>query len=102
MRSSMVSYRRLMTMVVALVVATLSMVGCTTEVDYTMGSEFIPTDQKMEMHRRVYKGGMMSYNGEQTPLKLATTQLYRTDSIKSSNLDNVYFGHELNRNPRRA
>lgn len=92
----MVSYRRLMTMVVALVVATLSMVGCTTEVDYTMGSEFIPTDQKMEMHRRVYKGGMMSYNGEQTPLTLATTQLYRTDSIKSSNLDNVYFGYELN------
>ncbi len=92
----MVSCRRLMTLVVFLVVAALAHVGCTTEVDYSMGSEFIPTDQKMEMHRRVYKGGNMYYNGEQTPLSLATTQLYRTDSIKSSNLDNVYFGYERN------
>lgn len=96
MRSSMVSCRRLMTIVVALVVVALSFVGCTTEVDYTMGSEFIPTDQKMEMHRRIYKGGKMYYNGEDTPLALATTKLYSTDSIKSSNLDNVYFGYERN------
>ena len=96
----MVSCRRLMTMVVALVVATLSMVGCTTEVDYTMGSEFIPTDQKMEMHHRVYKGGKMYYydkaegSQKEAIVPLAKTSLYYTDSIKSSNLDYVYFGHE--------
>ena len=89
-------------MVLAFVVATLTLVGCTTEVDYTLGSEYIPTDQKMEMHRRVYKGGKMYYydqasnSNKEEVLSLATTTLYHTDSIKSSNLDEIYFGCERN------
>lgn len=96
----MMSCRRLMTMMFALVVATLTLVGCTTKVDYTLGSEFIPTDQKMEMHRRVYKDGKVYYydqaesSNKTEDISLAVTSLYHTDSIKSSNLDNIYFGHE--------
>lgn len=70
--------------------------GCTTEADYSLGAEFVPTDQKMEMHHRVYKGGKV-YIGSDTggvEMIMSTTRLYQTDSIKSSKLDKLYFGSE--------
>lgn len=90
------SYKGLLTIIVASLAALSLLWACTTEVDYTLGSEFVPTDQKMEMHFRVYKGGKLYVGGdtEGQPMAMTTTRLYQTDSIKSSNLDYLYFGHE--------
>ena len=69
-------------------------VGCTTEVDYTMGSEFVPTKQNMELKRRIYRLGTMVEEGESTPCQLLQTRLYQTDSISSANIEMGYFGAE--------
>lgn len=90
----MMNYRGVLAVIATLVVAISAFIGCTTEVDYTLGSEFVPTDQKMEMHHRLYKGGKMYVDMEEYDMPMTTTRLYQTDSIKSSNLDNLYFGHE--------
>ena len=93
----MMSYRGLVAYITTLMVVAQALVGCTTEADYTLGSEFVPTDQKMELHHRVYKGGKMYTESGTTAMAMTTTQLYQTDSIKSSNLDYVYFGHETDK-----
>lgn len=70
--------------------------SCTTEVDYTMGSEFLPSNQKMELRRRVYeRGTMREGDGEAQLCRLSSTRLYLTDSIASANIGSGYFGHEL-------
>lgn len=79
--------------VVMLAMAQL-IVGCTTEVDYTQGSEFIPSNQKMELRRRVYKHGEMREGDARDVCALSSTSLYISDSIPSTNLKNVYFGRE--------
>lgn len=70
-------------------------VGCTTEVDYTQGSEFVPSNQKMELKRRVYRGGVMTEGDSEVTLAMATSRNFTTDSLRSANLDNVYMGTEL-------
>ena len=77
-----------------LFVVALVMVGCTTEVDYNLGAEYVPTNQNMELRRRVYRDGEMEDMGEKSSVTLSKTYLYQNDSIKSSNLDYVYFGQE--------
>lgn len=79
--------------VVMLAMAQL-IVGCTTEVDYTQGSEFIPSNQKMELRRRVYKHGEMREGDARDVCALSSTSLFISDSIPSTNLKNVYFGRE--------
>ena len=90
----MMSCRAFWSYFVALFVAAHLFVGCTTEVDFTLGSEYIPTNQNMELKRRVYRLGDMVESGDTTRVAMASTYLYKSDSIKSSNLDNVYFGRE--------
>ena len=51
---------RVTILLLVLSIAMLFGVGCTTEVDYTMGSEFVPTNQQMELRRRVYKLGRVT------------------------------------------
>ena len=69
--------------------------SCTTDVDYTMGSEFLPSNQKMELRRRVYeKGTMREGDGEAELCRLSSTRLYVTDSIASTNIGSGYFGYE--------
>ena len=69
--------------------------SCTTQVDYTMGSEFLPSNQKMELRRRVYeKGTMREGDGEVELCRLSSTRLYVTDSIASTNIGSGYFGYE--------
>ena len=81
---------------VAMLFVALSIVGCTTEVDYTMGSEFVPTDQNMTLKRRVYELGKVKYGeGAQEECPLTTTRLYQTDSIRSANIEYGYFGCEV-------
>ena len=79
--------------VVTLIMA-LSTVGCTTEVDYTLGSEFVPTNQNMELRRRVYELGAVKEGSVESNCSLFATRLYKSDSIASSNLGSGYFGIE--------
>lgn len=92
----MMSCRDIVLHITSLIVllAALLAVGCTTKVDFTLGEEYVPTNQNMELKRRVYRAGTMTESGLSSDVALSRTFLYQTDSIKSSNLDNVYFGSE--------
>ena len=90
----MMSYRRVIVAMLACVVWAALAVGCTTEVDFTTGSEFVPTKQNMELKRRVYRLGEMIEEGGSIPCQLLQTRLYQTDSIASSNVEMGYFGAE--------
>ena len=89
----MTNYRRILHIAVMLL-AVLSIVGCTTEVDYSMGAEFVPTDQNMTLKRRVYELGKVKDGATERECALTTTRLYQTDSILSSNIRKGYFGCE--------
>lgn len=90
----MTSCRRVMVFAVMCISAVLAFVGCTTEVDYTMGSEFVPTNQNMELRRRVYELGGVREGSSESDCSLFSTRLYKTDSIASSNVALGFFGME--------
>lgn len=90
----MMSCREFWSYAVALFIAAHLFVGCTTEVDFTLGEEYTPTNQNMVLKRRVYRLGQMTEGDRKEAIPMASTYLYHTDSIKSSNLDYVYFGCE--------
>lgn len=90
----MTNYNRVLSLVAMLLTAALLAVGCTTEVDYTMGEEFIPEQQKMEMRHRTYRAGEMKEGDTNVAMPLSTTHLYMTDSIPSANMVMGYFGKE--------
>ena len=68
-------------------------VSCTTDVDYTMGEEFIPSNQKMELRRRVYLLDKC-IEGDTVGCRLVTTRQYKSDYIPTANLTHGYFGCE--------
>ncbi len=76
--------------------AIIAFVSCTTDVDYTLGEEFVPSNQNMELRRRVYALGECVERGNSVACPLATTHLYRSDSLQSSNIGVGYFGRETN------
>ena len=78
----------------ACVVLALVSASCTTEVDYTLGTEFVPSKQNMELKRRVYRMGEWTEGDNSASCQLLTTRLYQTDSIASANLKRAYFGAE--------
>ena len=78
----------------ACVALALVSMSCTTEVDYTLGSEFVPTKQNMELKRRVYRLGKWTEGDSQESCQLLQTRLYQTDSIASANIETGYFGAE--------
>ena len=84
-----------LTNIVLLLGMILMVVSCTTSVDYTMGEEFVPSDQRLELRRRVYVSGECVEAGSRTECSLATTRLYRSDSLCSSNIGMGYFGREV-------
>ena len=90
----MTSYKRVVVFAVVAVCLALQLVGCTIEADYSMGSEFVPTNQNMELKRRVYELGVMREGGAESECSLFATRLYKTDSIASANLLTGYFGAE--------
>lgn len=90
----MTSCKRVIVFAVAVLCMALTVVGCTTEADYTMGSEFIPTNQNMELRRRVYELGVVTDGDSQRGCSLFTTRLHQTDSIASSNIEDGFFGLE--------
>lgn len=69
-------------------------VSCTTNVDYTMGEEFIPSNQNMELRRRVYLLDECIEGDTKVGCRLVTTRQYKSDSIPTANLTNGYFGCE--------
>ena len=90
----MMNYKRLIVLVLACVVTVVMAASCTTEVDYTLGSEYVPTKQNMELKRRVYRMGEWREGDSVERCQLLQTRLYQTDSIASSNIEMGYFGCE--------
>ena len=90
----MMNYKRLIVAVFACVAMAFMAVSCTTEVDYTLGSEYVPTKQNMELKRRVYRMSEWKEGDKTESCQLLTTRLYQTDSLASSNLEMAYFGAE--------
>ena len=93
-RDSMTNCRLFLLSLVVLLMTVVG-VGCTTEVDYNMGEEFVPTNKNMELRRRVYALGQRVEQGDSVDCPLVTTRLYRTDSLKSANLKKGFFGREI-------
>lgn len=85
---------KLSSLLCAILCMVLLGVGCTTEVDYTQGSEFVPSNQKMELKRRTYRAGIMREGDNEVKVAMASTRNYLTDSLRSSNLDFAYLGTE--------
>lgn len=80
----------------ALLLAALGAAACT-KVDDTLGSNLVPDDQQMKvgfvtLPRPDAEGSLDTERAKQ----YVETRLYRTDSIKSSNLGNGYLGTQLN------
>ncbi len=90
----MMNYKRVLTSWLVCAIVAIMSVGCTTEVDYTLGSEFVPTKQNMELKRRVYRLGEMREGDSVERCQLLQTRLYQTDSVASVNLGMGYFGAE--------
>jgi hypothetical protein len=59
-----------------------------------MGEEFVPSNQNMELRRRVYALGECVERGNSVACPLATTRLYQSDSLQTSNIGKGYFGCE--------
>ena len=75
--------------------AVMMLVSCATDVDYSMGEEFIPSNQNMELRRRVYQLGECVDGGNSEVCPLATTRLYQGDSLRLSNIGAGFFGREV-------
>lgn len=69
-----------------------------------MGSEFVPTNQNMELRRRVYELGEVKEGSNESSCSLFSTRLYKSDSIASSNVELGFFGleHSSDYGQRRA
>ena len=90
----MMNFKSLLHFVVMLLVV-LCAVRCTTEVDYSMGEELVPTRQNMELRRRVYEKGFYRDSfADKVACSLIETRLFQTDSIRSANIKYGYFGCE--------
>lgn len=92
-KNSMRSFKRVFNIVLLLVTVVIA-VSCVTDVDYTMGEEFIPSNQNMELRRRVYALGECVDGDMRSDCSLATTRQYRNDSLRSDNRLQGYFGYE--------
>lgn len=90
----MMNFSRVLSAVVLAVLTLTTFVGCTTTVDHTLGTEFVPSNQNLELRRRVYRAGVMSEGDCQEQCQLSTTRLYLTDSIRSSKMEYAYLGYE--------
>lgn len=90
----MTSYKQVFVLVTVALTTLLMLVGCTTEVDYSLGAEFVPSSQNMELRRRVYELGTMTEGDRVEECGLTTTRLYKSDSLRSANIEYGYFGRE--------
>ena len=99
MKSYVSSFRTMKIFIAMLSAAAISFAGCTTDRDATLGYEFVPENQRMEMrHKKFFDGKVIKYDSETKQYatidgrKIFETSIYRTDSIISSNLQVAYIG----------
>lgn len=79
-------FRRLLRALTVSLVAGAATFGSCTTADDTLGSEFLPGNEEMKM-------GQLRLGATQRHIE---TRLYRTDSIRSSNIGMGYFGSSRN------
>ena len=97
MKSCKNIYNLLLSAVVALVAFAATFSSCTTTADYTLGEELAPSNQQMVLRHRLYSAGIITEpDKEATPCEIFETRLYKTDSITTQNMDNVYLGLHTN------
>ena len=95
----MKSYNKIKCACASVAVVVIAMImtftGCTTTADYTLGDEYAPSNQQMIMRTRSYKAGMMrEASTNETPCRIFETRLFRTDSIKSTDISSFIIGVE--------
>ena len=79
------------------IVMLMTFTGCTTTADYTLGDEYAPSNQQMIMRTRSYKGGMVrEASMEETPCRIFETRLFKTDSVKSTDVTHFNIGLQHN------
>ena len=85
-------------------IAAASLSGCKREGDISLGYEFLPDDQRLEMRHKSFMGGVVRrYDAaadeyvDSPGHQLFKTTHFRTDSLVSSNLQTGYMG--LQRDP---
>lgn len=84
----------LLTAIVVAIASVATFSGCTTTAEYTLGEEFTPGNQQMKIRHRMYKAGMLKETDKAaTACQVFETRLFRTDSIGSTSMDNVYIGY---------
>ncbi|MBO7330405.1 MAG: DUF4270 family protein, partial [Alistipes sp.] len=92
-------FNRVNTLLIAtIIVATTAVAtfsGCTTTAEYTLGEEFTPGNQQMKVRHRIYKAGLLKETDkETTACQVFETRLFRTDSISTTSMDQVYIGYQ--------
>lgn len=98
---SMKSYNKLNSLLASVaaivIVMLMTFTGCTTTADYTLGDEYAPSNQQMIMRTRSYKGGMVrEASMEETPCRIFETRLFKTDSVKSTDVTHFNIGLQHN------
>ena len=97
MKSCKNIYNLLLSAVVALAAFAATFSSCTTTADYTLGEELAPSNQQMVLRHRLYSAGIITESDkEATPCEIFETRLYKTDSVTTQNMDNVYLGLHTN------
>ncbi len=76
------------TLSLVMLAVALAVQGCTTT-DDTLGGNIIPDNQQM-------KAGYMEFPNTSTPRDYIETRLFKTDSVKASNISYGYMGSETN------
>ena len=92
-------FNRVNTLLIAtIIVATTAVAtfsGCTTTAEYTLGEEFTPGNQQMKVRHRIYKAGLLKETDkETTACQVFETRLFRTDSISTTSMNQVYIGYQ--------
>lgn len=96
---SYASLRRIAGSIAALAIAIAPFLTCCTTVDDTLGYEFVPENQKMEMRFKSFQAGKVTKYDPETKQYLTVdnrqifrTSIFRSDSLISSNLQVGYMG----------
>ncbi len=86
--------RRLLGGIAAITVASVATFSSCTNVDNTLGQDMIPSNQNMRIGQITLDG--LSDAVAERGVEYFRTNLFRTDSITSSNMTNVFFGSSQN------
>lgn len=104
MRNCVKTFRHIITALVVPVLFAVLSASCTREGDSSLGYEFLPENQRLEMRHKSFRNGVVrKYDAQKDEYtddsghKFFTTTHFRTDSLVSSDLQTGYMG--LQRDP---